>query len=94
MKTREIVPNVYDYPNFTQISDLSSYTDNYKKEGYFTRLNYDYDDRYYGSFSYRRDGSSRFSKDNRWGNFFSFGASWRITQEEFMKNVTWINNLV
>lgn len=93
MKTREIVPNVYDYPNFTQISNLSSYTDNYKKEGYFTRLNYDYDDRYYGSFSYRRDGSSRFSKDNRWGNFFSFGASWRITQEEFMQDVSWINNL-
>lgn len=93
MKTNEIVEGVYDYPNFTNISSLSSYTNLYRKEGYFARLNYDFDHRYYLSFSYRRDGSSRFSKDNRWGDFYSFGGSWRISQENFMQNLHWVNNL-
>ncbi len=93
MKLGETVPDLYEFGNFTDISSLSSYTDNYKKEGYFFRVNYDYDNKYYASLSYRHDGSSRFSKDNRWGNFWSFGASWRISQEEFLKDVSWVNNL-
>ncbi|MBR6446432.1 MAG: TonB-dependent receptor [Prevotella sp.] len=93
MKTEETMEGLYEFGNFVNISSLSSYTDNYKKEGYFGRLNYDYDNKYYASVSYRRDGSSRFHKDNRWGNFWSFGASWRISEEPFMKNVTWVNNL-
>ncbi|MGI6048621.1 MAG: SusC/RagA family TonB-linked outer membrane protein [Petrimonas sp.] len=93
MKTAEIVENVYDYPNFINISSLSSYTDNYKKEGYFTRLNYNYNNLYYLTLSYRKDGSSRFAKDKRWGNFYSVGASWRISEEVFMQDFDWINNL-
>lgn len=93
MKTGEIVPNVYDFENFTGINSISSYTHNYKKEGYFTRLNYDYDNKYYASISYRKDGSSRFSKENRWGNFWAFGGSWRISEENFMAEYSWINNL-
>ncbi len=93
MKTGEAIPGLYEFGNFTDISSLSSYTNDYKKEGYFFRVNYDYDNKYYASVSYRRDGSSRFSKDNRWGNFWSFGASWRISEEEFMKDVSWVNNL-
>lgn len=75
MKTNEIVSGTYEYSNFVSISSMDSYTREYKKEGYFARLNYDFDDKYYVTASYRRDGSSRFSKDNRWGNFWSFGAS-------------------
>src|SRR5690606_10309448 len=45
------------------------------------------------TFSYRRDGSSRFGRDNRWGNFWSAGASWRVDQEAFMDNVDWVDNL-
>lgn len=93
MKTEEVVPGIYDFGNFINISSISSYTHSYKKEGYFGRLNYDYDDKYYASVSYRRDGTSRFAKDNRWGNFWSFGVSWRITQENFMKDYSWIDNL-
>lgn len=58
-----------------------------------SRASYDYDDKYYLSGSYRRDGSSRFHKDSRWGDFWSVGANWRISQENFMKNVKWVNNL-
>ncbi|MDR0421507.1 MAG: TonB-dependent receptor [Proteiniphilum sp.] len=93
MKMNEIVEGVYDYSNFINTSNLSSYTNLYRKEGYFARLNYDFDHRYYLSLSYRRDGSSRFSKDNRWGNFYSVGGSWRISQESFMQGIDWLNNL-
>ena len=51
------------------------------------RLNYDYDNKYYFSTSYRRDGSSRLSTDSRWGNFWSVSGSWRLTQENFMSSV-------
>ena len=93
MKNTEIISGIYEFDNFVNISSVSSYTDEYKKEGYFARLNYDYADKYYASLSYRHDGSSRFHKDNRWGNFWSFGGSWRVTEEEFMKDVEWLNNL-
>ena len=89
----ETFNGIYEFANFLTISDLGSYTDEYKKEGYFARLNYDYADKYYASMSYRHDGSSRFHKDNRWGDFWSFGVSWRVTEEEFMKDVKWLNNL-
>jgi len=89
----ETFNGIHEFANFLTISDLNSYTDEYKKEGYFGRLNYDYADKYYASMSYRHDGSSRFHKDNRWGDFWSFGASWRISEEEFMKDVTWLNSL-
>ncbi len=92
-KLDEVVSGTYEFGNFVSIANMDSYTREYKKEGYFARLNYDYDDKYYLTASYRRDGSSRFSKDNRWGNFYSVGLSWRISQEEFMKDITWIDNL-
>ena len=93
MKNQEIIGGIKEFANFVNISSVSSFTDEYKKEGYFARLNYDYADKYYASMSYRHDGSSRFSKDNRWGNFWSFGASWRVSEEEFMKDVEWVNSL-
>lgn len=52
---------------------------------YVTSVNYSYDDKYYASFSFRRDGSSRLSPDTRWGNFWSLSASWRLSQERFMQ---------
>lgn len=76
-----------------QLEDGNSKTDEYAVEGWFGQLSYDFDNRYYISGSYRRDGSSRFYKDSRWGNFWSVGASWRISQESFMKNIGWIDNL-
>ena len=93
MKTQETVSGMYEFGNFVNISSLSSYTNTYKKEGYFGRINYDYAHKYYASLSYRHDGSSRFAKENRWGDFWSFGAGWRISEEAFMKDVKWVNNL-
>ncbi|MDR1813633.1 MAG: SusC/RagA family TonB-linked outer membrane protein [Tannerella sp.] len=72
---------------------LSSYRDEYRLVSFFGRAEYNFNDKYYLSGSYRRDGSSRFHPDARWGNFFSAGASWRISHEEFIKSIEWINNL-
>lgn len=77
----------------TIIAEGNSKADEYAVEGWFGQLNYNFADRYYFSGSYRRDGSSRFYKDSRWGNFWSVGASWRINQEKFMENVGWTDNL-
>lgn len=93
MRQEEIIGGLAEFNNFVKINTLDSYTNTYKKEGYFLRGNYDFDDKYYASVSFRRDGTSRFHKDNRWGNFWSFGASWRIDQENFMESAKWVNSL-
>lgn len=61
---------------------------------FFGKADYNFGNRYYLSASFRRDGSSRFSKESRWGNFWSVGASWRVSNEEFLKGSRWIDNLV
>ncbi len=65
----------------------------YATRGFFGRLNYDYAEKYYVSASYRRDASSRFHPDKRWGNFWSASAAWVISKEDFMKDATWIDIL-
>jgi TonB-linked SusC/RagA family outer membrane protein len=83
----------YEFENYNEISDGTSYTHTYRTEGYLARINYDYANRYFLSASARRDGTSRFYEDARWGNFFSVGAGWRIDEEAFMKNLTFIELL-
>lgn len=60
---------------------------------YFGRLNYSFKDRYLFEGNFRYDGSSRFAKGNRWGLFPSFSAGWRLSEEDFMKEISWIYNL-
>lgn len=93
MKTQLIVQGINEFDNFVTPTDLSGYTSNKKNEGYFSRVNYNYADRYYLSGSFRHDGSSVFHKDVRWGNFFSLGASWRMDQEAFIQDISWIDQL-
>ncbi len=72
----------------------TSYSNDYAIESVLARLNYGFRDRYYFDASWRTDGSSRFHKSNQWGNFWSVGASWRISEENFMKSTSdWLNNL-
>ena len=65
----------------------------YNNEGYFGRVQYDYDTKYFFSGSLRRDASSRFHPDHRWGTFWSAGAAWLMNKEKFMENVKWIDEL-
>ena len=61
--------------------------------GLFARATYNYDDRYLLMASIRRDGSSKFGKGMKWGYFPGISAGWRLNNEEFLKDVSWLNNL-
>lgn len=72
---------------------VSSYTNRYMTRGFLSRVQYDYDSKYFVSASYRRDASSRFAKGHRWGNFWSVGGAWLISKEDFLNTVDWVNML-
>ena len=87
-------PGVTEIGSAAVMSSMNSYTDKYRLLSWLSRVEYDYKDRYYISGSFRTDGSSRFHPDNRWGQFWSVGGSWRISNEEFMKPYSsWLDNL-
>lgn len=87
-----IYPGIAELAPATTLAGANSYTNTYVIESWLTRLNYEFDNRYFISASWRTDGSSRFHRDHRWGQFWSVGASWRISEEKWM-NADWINNL-
>ena len=60
---------------------------------YFARVSYNYDSKYLVTGNIRADGSSKLHPDHRWGIFPSFSAAWRISSEEFMKDITWLDDL-
>ena len=88
-------------PNFGELGNafgndqksLSSYTDNYMTEGILSRVQYDYDNKYFVSASYRRDASSVFAPGHRWGNFGSVGLAWQMNKENFLQGQSWIDLL-
>jgi TonB-linked SusC/RagA family outer membrane protein len=84
---------IYEFDNFATPVTLGGSTTNKTIEGYFLRANYNFNDKYYISGSVRRDASSVFSADSRWGTFYSVGASWRLDQEDFIQNISFIDNL-
>ena len=92
--------NLYD-PNIGELGNavgtdkktVNSYTDNYMTEGILSRIQYNYDGKYFLSASYRRDASSRFAPENRWGNFGSVGGAWLMTKEKFLEDVKWLDML-
>lgn len=77
----------------TSQKSVSSYTDNYMTEGFFGRLMYDYNDKYFLNASLRRDASSAFAPGNRWGTFGSIGVAWQMNKENFLKDAKWIDLL-
>ena len=91
--TKFVNSSVPDFANAINYNDLTSATGEYFLEGFFSRAEYNFANKYFLSASYRRDGSSRFSKDNRWGSFWSVGAAWNVKQENFLKNVTFVDAL-
>ena len=70
----------------------SSYKERRNNEGYFGRLQYNYDERIFGSASVRRDASSRFAPDHRWGTFWSVGAAWLMNKESWF-DLGWVQEL-
>ncbi|MCF0243367.1 MAG: SusC/RagA family TonB-linked outer membrane protein [Bacteroidaceae bacterium] len=92
-KTKETFANRDYLSNFSELASLDGYADAYRTESYLGRVRYNFADRYNVEASFRRDGSSRFHKDKRWGNFGSVGANWVISKEAFMRDVKWVNYL-
>ncbi|MBD3749987.1 MAG: TonB-dependent receptor [Sphingobacteriales bacterium] len=89
-----------DNPNFRTLSNgsggFTNYSYVYQEALYsqFAKVDYAYNDKYLLSATVRRDGSSRFGPDKRYGVFPAFSAGWRISQESFMKSVKWVDNLL
>jgi TonB-linked SusC/RagA family outer membrane protein len=92
-KTGFPFPGIYELNSGSTLAGISSVEDNYRIESYLSRLKYSYADKYNFEASFRTDGSSRFHKDSRWGTFWSAGVNWRISEEEFLKGIDWLDNL-
>ena len=86
-------PELLEFQSAATISELNSYGRNYNVEGFFGQLVADFQDKYYFSASLRRDASSVFHPDHRWGTFWSVGASWRMKEEPFLQDVEALDNL-
>lgn len=93
LATEQTAEGIFEFDNFASPTSIEGSTTNKTLEGYFLRANYNYDNKYYITASARRDGTSVFSTDYRWGTFYALGLSWRIDQEEFIKNISSINKL-
>lgn len=72
---------------------MGSYKNDAKLIAFFGRISYDFDGKYMFTASLRHEGSSKFGVDNKWGNFPAVSVGWRISQENFMKNIKWVNDL-
>jgi TonB-linked SusC/RagA family outer membrane protein len=92
-RSQQILDGNVELVNFTTTTNLNSQLDTRRVEGYFSRVNYDFNEKYFASFSIRRDGSSKFYKDTRWGTFFSVSGAWRLDQEDFVKELPFISSL-
>ena len=74
-------------------TNISSVKYEHRTEGFLASVNYNYDGRFFGSASIRRDASSRFHENNRWGTFWSIGGGWTISRENFMRDLTFLDVL-
>lgn len=92
-KSNQQLPGSINLNNFADVDQASESRVQLNTESYLGRVRYNYDQKYFGEASIRRDGSSRFAKENRWGTFWSVGASWMISKEKFMQKLPWVNYL-
>jgi TonB-linked SusC/RagA family outer membrane protein len=92
-RSQQILDGNYELINFTTTTNLSSVYNTRRIEGYFSRVNYNYNEKYFLSASARRDGSSKFFRDVRWGTFYSLSGAWRLDQEAFLRSVPSISAL-
>lgn len=79
--------------NAAQPFEVGGFYTEYRRAGFFSQVKYDYNDKYTVDITARRDGSSRFGANTRWGNFGAISAGWRISEEVFMQNAFWVDNL-
>ena len=93
-------PNTFDFDSARKLTTLATpfstqnfYSPDDKLLSFFGRVNYDYKDKYLLTGTFRADGSSKFSGSNQWGYFPAVAAAWKISEESFLKEVSWVNAL-
>ena len=91
--TNFVNANNPEFANAAKYQNLTSATSESTLEGFMSRAEYNYNDRYYLTASVRRDASSQFHPDVRWGTFWAVGGAWRIKEENFMRDIEQIDNL-
>ncbi|SNY91433.1 SusC/RagA family TonB-linked outer membrane protein [Flagellimonas pacifica] len=91
--TETVIDGLAVLDNGVNIQFLTGYEKDYAVEGYFSRFTYDFDDKYFLNASFRRDGTSVFSPDNKWGNFYGLGVAWSVHKESFLADALWLTNL-
>ncbi|WP_282638413.1 SusC/RagA family TonB-linked outer membrane protein [Sphingobacterium thalpophilum] len=92
-KTKETFAGKPELINFSEITTLTDYQKEKAYESYLSRVRYNYAEKYYIEGSFRTDGSSQVSPDYRWDKFWSAGATWMLSKEDFIKDIQWINSL-
>ncbi|MNM72520.1 TonB dependent receptor [compost metagenome] len=92
-RDRFVLPGFYEPAAASQLNDFTGSSVDYRLLSFLGRAEYNYNSKYYLSASLRTDGSARFHKDTRWGTFWSVGGSWKIAEEEFLKDKTVLDQL-
>lgn len=92
-RTNMLFPDSPYIDHAAVIKSASGGNETYTLEGFFAKVNYGYNNKYFVNASIRRDASSYFHPDNRWGTFFGVGGAWVISSEKFMSELTWIDQL-
>ncbi|PRD46435.1 SusC/RagA family TonB-linked outer membrane protein [Sphingobacterium haloxyli] len=92
-KTGQVTGGITEFDNYVTPFSTTGYKNVNRIESWFAKGSYNYDEKYFFDGSVRRDGSSIFSRSKRWGTFFSIGGAWAISKEDFMQDVSWVNDL-
>lgn len=92
-RERFVLPGLYEPDAASQLNDFGGSALDYTLLSFLGRAEYDYKKKYLLSASLRTDGSSRFAPATRWGTFWSLGASWKISEEDFLKDNSWLSTL-
>jgi len=92
-KIGQILAGNTEFSNFVTPQGAGGSRDTYRIESYLSRMTYNFNEKYFFEASLRRDGSSRFATDSRFGTFYSLGGSWSISKEKFLEKYTWIDDL-
>ena len=87
------IDQIYNASGDTQRRWFNGSENQFARASWIGRLNYNYSDKYITEFSFRYDGNYKFAPDKRWGFFPSVSAAWRLSEENFMKNINWLSNL-
>ncbi|MEJ2903588.1 SusC/RagA family TonB-linked outer membrane protein [Pedobacter panaciterrae] len=92
-RERFVLPGLYEPDAASQLNDFGGSALDYTLLSFLGRAEYDYKKKYLLSASLRTDGSSRFAPATRWGTFWSLGASWKLSEEDFLKDNSWLSTL-